>query len=199
MNPNAIAWTNVGVLVAATLGTLYFYVRSAGPAALERKIGAAAYARCTRDRFVSVLLMTLAGVNYVLYYFYPLPIPLARRFPWPWWVSALLAAAIALPAGYVWVRGMIDAGEETALVKKEHTLYGGIYNSMRHPQAVGELPYWWVFAFLLHSPFLALYSLLWIPAFVIMSWAEERDLLIRYGEAYADYRARVGWLFPRRT
>ena len=82
-------------------------------------------------------------------------------------------------------------------VKKEHELYGGIYKKMRHPQAVGELPYWWVFAFALHSPFLVLYSLVWIPLFIIMSWAEERDLVIRYGEAYEEYRRRVGWFGPK--
>ncbi|MBA7645814.1 hypothetical protein ES703_53573 [subsurface metagenome] len=37
------------------------------------------------------------------------------------------------------------------------------YILYRHPQAVGELPFWWVLAFLLHSPFLVLFSLVWIP------------------------------------
>ena len=43
-------------------------------------------------------------------------------------------------------------------------------------------------AFLLHSPFLVLFSAIWIPVFVLMCRAEERDLLIRYGSAYEEYR-----------
>ena len=71
-----IAWVNLVVLLLSTLGVLVFYTKSAGPAALEKKIGPAAYARCTRYRFIASLFMGLACVNYVLYFFYPLPIPL---------------------------------------------------------------------------------------------------------------------------
>ena len=193
-----IQWVNLAVLVLSTLLFLYFYVKSAGPAALEARIGPQAYVLCTRYRLVASVLMTVATVNYVIYFFYPLPIPLAQAFPWPWWISGLIALAIALPSGYLFYRGVKDAGEETMVVRKEHTLYGGIYEKIRHPQAMGELPFWWVVAFLLHSPFLALYSLVWIPIFVAICIAEERDLVIRYGKAYEEYRARTGFLLPRR-
>ncbi|RME46692.1 MAG: hypothetical protein D6791_07630 [Chloroflexi bacterium] len=193
-----IAWTNFAVLIVSAVLCLYFYVKSAGPAALEQKIGPAAYPKCTRYRMLASIFMTIAGINYVVYYFYPLPIPLPRTFPWPWWVSALIAVVIAVPAGYLWVRGMKDAGEETMFVKKEHGLYGGIYEKIRHPQAVGELPYWWVIAFLLHSPFLVLFSFIWVPIFAIMCWAEEQDLVLRYGEAYEAYRQRTGAFIPKR-
>ena len=42
--------------------------------------------------------------------------------------------------------------------KREHTMYEGIYTRIRHPQAVGEFPLWWVLAFLAHSPFLVLFT-----------------------------------------
>lgn len=193
-----IAWINAAVLLVSALLTLHFYVRSAGPAALEEKIGAVAYARCTRDRFIASIFMSLAAIGYAVYFFYPLPISLPRAFPWSWWISVVVAASIAAPSGYLFWRGIRDAGEETMLVKKEHTLYGGIYERIRHPQALGELPFWWVFAFLLHSPFLVLFSVVWIPIFVLMCRAEERDLLIRYGSAYQEYRKRTGLLIPRR-
>lgn len=192
-----IAWINFAVLVVSTLLTLVFYVKSAGPAALEAKIGPSAYQRCTRYRLIASVFMTVASINYVVYFFFPLPLPLAATLPWPWWVSALIAAAIAVPSGYVFYRGLKDAGEETIIVKKEHTMYGGIYEKIRHPQALGELPFWWVIAFLLHSPFLVLYSLVWIPIFVLMCLAEERDLLVRYGEAYEEYMQHTGRFFPR--
>ena len=191
------AWINFTVLIISTSLCLVFYVKSAGPAALEKKIGAIAYKKCTQYRMVSAIFMTVACVNYVLYVFYPLPISLPRTFPWGWWVSALIAVLIAIPSGYLWFRGIKDAGEETMAPKKEHTLYGGIYEKMRHPQAAGELVFWWVISFLLHSPFLALFSFIWIPIFYAMCLAEEKDLALRYGEAYEAYQNRTGFLLPR--
>lgn len=192
-----IAWINFTLLVVSSLLTVYFYIKSTGPAALERKMGPRAYAVCTRYRILSGILMTVVGINYVVYAFYPIPLPLPRTFPWPYWISALIAIIIAIPSGIIFARGMIDAGKETMLVKKEHTLYGGIYRKIRHPQAAGEVWYWWVFAFLCHSPFLAIYSLIWLPFFHWMSRAEERDLLIRYGDAYKEYMARTGMYLPK--
>jgi protein-S-isoprenylcysteine O-methyltransferase Ste14 len=194
-----VEWINFTVLVLSTLLTLYFYIKSVQPAALARKIGEEAYKRCTVYRVLAGVFMTVAMINYVVYVFFPIPISLVRTFPWSRWVSIFIAILIALPSGYIWFRGMKDAGEETMIVKKEHTLYGGIYEKIRHPQAVGELPFWFVIAFLLHSPFLALYSFLWVPIFWIMSMAEEKDLLIRYGKAYEEYKGRVGAFFPKRS
>ena len=193
-----IAWINLAVLVVSAMLFLTFYVRSAGPAALEKRIGERAYATCTRYRIIASAFEAVAVVCYVVYFFYPLPVPLPRVFPWPWWISALIALLIAVPSGYLMWRGLKDAGEESLFVKKEHTMYGGIYKRIRHPQAAGELPFWWVFAFLLHSPFLAVFSFIWVPIFVIICWAEERDLLVRYGEEYEAYRARTGAVWPKR-
>ncbi len=193
-----IAQINFLLLVLSTALTVYFYLKSAGPAALEQKIGERAYAVCTRYRVLSGIFMTVAGINYVVYAFYPLSLPLPEHFPWPYWVSAAIAIVIAIPSGYLWLRGSLDAGEETMHPKKEHTMYGGIYQKIRHPQAAGEVWYWWVLAFLCNSPFLALYSLIWLPLFHWMSRAEERDLLIRYGDAYREYMSRTGMYFPRR-
>ena len=193
-----IAWINFIVLLLATVLTVIYYVKSAGPAALEQKIGAEAYTKCTRYRALSGIFMTLAGVNYVVYAFYPIPLPLPRTFAWPYWVSALIAVIIAIPSRILWFWGMKDAGEETMLVKKEHTLYSGIYQKIRHPQAAGEVWYWWVFAFLCNSPFLVIYSAIWLPLFHWMSIAEERDLLIRYGDRYEAYMKNTGMYFPKR-
>ena len=53
-------------------------------------------------------------------------------------------------------------------------------------------------AFLLHSPFLVIYSLVYFPIFLIMCWAEEHDLFLRYGDAYARYWLKTGAFFPKR-
>jgi len=109
-----------------------------------------------------------------------------------------MAIVIAIPGAYLWFKGMKDAGEETIVVKREHQLYGGIYEKMRHPQAFGEVMFWWVLSLLLNSPFLALFSFIWIPIFYMMCLAEEKDLVIRYGKEYVEYREKTGFMFPRR-
>lgn len=77
-------------------------------------------------------------------------------------------------------------------------MYGGIYAKIRHPQAVGEVFAWLWIAFLLHSPFLTLFSLVYFPIFILFCYAEERDLLLRYGDAYAEYCKRTGAFIPKR-
>ena len=167
------------------------------PARLSRKIGPAAYRTCTRYRLAAWVFETLAMTCYVAYSFLPPPIPLPPAFPWARWVSVLIAAGIGLPCGYLLYRGARDAGKESLIVNQEHTLYGGIYETIRHPQTAGEVPLRWALAFFLHSPFLAIYSVVWIPIFIVVCWAEERDLVIRYGQTYEEYRRRTPALIPR--
>jgi protein-S-isoprenylcysteine O-methyltransferase Ste14 len=192
------AWINFAILLISSLLFLYFYHLSVSPAAMEMIIGPKAYKVCFRLRAIAIVFEVITIINYIVYYFYPLPVPFPNVFPWLYWVSFMIAVIILIPSGTIMVLGMKDAGEELARPKKEHTMYGGIYKKIRHPQAAGEVFLWWVIAFLLHSPFLALFSFVYIPIFLMMCWAEEHDLLIRYGDAYADYVRRTGAFFPKR-
>lgn len=193
-----IPWINFTILIVSSCLFSVFYVKSVGPAALEKSIGPSAYQRCANYRLISSTFMFVAAANYVLYYWFPLPLPLPRTFPWPWWASPAITALIAIPSTYLMLRGVKDAGKETMTPKPEHTLYGGIYKRIRHPQAVGELPIWWALAFLVNSPFLALFSFIYVPVWYYFCLAEERDLLIRYGTAYEDYRGTTGFWLPKK-
>ncbi len=190
-------WLNFGILIASSFLFTLFYVKSVSPATLERRIGPSAYQRCATYRVISSVFMLIVAVNYILYHWFPLPLPLPRTFPWPWWVSAVIAVLIAVPSQYLMIRGVKDAGEETMKPKREHTMYGGIYTRIRHPQAVGEFPLWWVLAFFMHSPFLVLFSFSYAPVWYYMCVAEERDLLIRYGAAYEEYCNKTGFWLPK--
>jgi protein-S-isoprenylcysteine O-methyltransferase Ste14 len=192
-----IPWLNFGILIVSSFLFTFFYVKSVSPAALEKRIGPSAYHRCTVYRVISSVFMIVVAANYILYHWFPLPLPLPQTFPWPWWVSVGIAALISVPSLYLMIRGIRDAGEETMKPKPEHTMYGGIYTRIRHPQALGELPLWWVFAFLARSPFLVIFSFFYVPVWYYMCVAEERDLLIRYGTAYEEYRAKTGFWLPK--
>jgi protein-S-isoprenylcysteine O-methyltransferase Ste14 len=181
----------------AAILSFYFYVKSVGPAALEKRIGQAAYRRCGQYREASTIAMMITVINYVVYYFYPLATPLPRFFPWDYSVTAAVATIILIPSLYVEYRGVRAAGREALFPSKEHTLYGGIYNTIRHPQALGEVWLGLVIALYLNSPFLALFSLIYFPAFYYFCIAEEKDLVIRYGQPYIEYRNRTGMFIPK--
>jgi protein-S-isoprenylcysteine O-methyltransferase Ste14 len=128
-----IAWTNFAVLIISAVLFTYFYVRSVGPAALEKKLGEVAYAECKRYRIIASAFEVVVVANYIVYSFYPLPVPLPDTFTWNWWVSITIAVVILVPSVYLMGRGLKDAGEESLAPKKEHKLCGGIYTKMRHP------------------------------------------------------------------
>ena len=194
-----IAWINFAVLVFASLLFLDYYVLSVSPAMREKIDGPGAYARCARDRVIASIFLTITIINYVIYFFYPLETPLPDKFPWPWWISAILAFVVGIPTITLMMIGVRDAGEETMRPKKEHTMYGGIYAKIRHPQAVGEVFGWLAIALLLNSPFLTVFSLIYFPIYLLLCIAEEQDLLCRYGDAYAEYCRRTGAFVPKRS
>jgi protein-S-isoprenylcysteine O-methyltransferase Ste14 len=175
-----------------------FYIKSVSPAALEQQIGEIAYEKSARNRKIATAAYYLMFVNYVIYYFYPLSSPLPDFFPWDYWITAVIATGLLVPSMAFMYIGARDAGEETLIPKKEHTLYGGIYEKIRHPQAVGEVWLGLLIALYLNSPLLAAISLVFFPTFYYFCLVEERDLVIRYGQDYIDYRERTGMFIPKR-
>jgi protein-S-isoprenylcysteine O-methyltransferase Ste14 len=191
------AWINFGLLVFLSLATVTLYCLSVRPEAWSRRIGPRAYPLSGRLRTASMVTMFLALGCFVLYIFLPLPmIPLPRSLPWNYWISVALGVLLAFPAGYFLVRGVNDAGEEAAVPDRGTTLFKGVYTQVRHPQA-WEAMAWPVLALLLNSPFLLLYSLFWLVLEYLMVMAEEPDLLLRFGEAYEQYRKSTPAFFPK--
>ena len=175
-----------------------FYIMSISPAALEQQIGAISYEKSARYRKIATVAYYLMFLNYVIYYFYPLSTPLPDFFPWEYWMTAVVATGIFLPSICLMYIGARDAGEETLTPKREHTLYGGIYEKIRHPQALGEVWLGLVIGLYLNSPLLAVLSLVFFPTFYYFCIIEERDLVIRYGQDYIDYREKTGMFIPKR-
>ena len=193
-----LAWINLIVLIISTVMMAFFYIKSIGPAALEQKIGLTAYARSAYYRITASAFELIVIVNYILYFFLPLPISFPQFFMWDYWISLVISIIILIPSLYIMLIGLKDAGREALYPDKEHTLYEGIYNKIRHPQALGEAFIWWSVSLVLNSPFLFLYSIVWFPLFYWLCKAEEKDLIIRYGEPYNNYRQQTGMFIPKR-
>ncbi len=193
-----IAWVNFITLIIGGGLMTGLYLLSARPAALERKVGAKAYKLCGTYRLLTTIFMFTITANYILYHWFPLPIdPFPQTFQWPYWVSIVIAVIIAIPSLYLEVRSTMDAKSEALLPDKSHTLYRGIYEKIRHPMALGEAPLWWVIAFIINSPFLVVFSFIWIPVWYWWCIAEEKDLVLRYGDAYIAYREKTGMFWPK--
>ena len=191
-------WINLILLILSTGLMAFFYIKSVYPATLAQKIGLKAYARCAYYRIIASIFELIVIINYLFYFFLPLPIFIPQFFIWDYWISIFIAFVILIPSLYLLLKGVKDAGRESLFPDKEHALYSGIYEKIRHPQAFGEAFIWWSVALILNSPFLFLYSIVWFPLFYWFCKAEEKDLLIRYGEQYFDYKERTGMFFPKR-
>jgi protein-S-isoprenylcysteine O-methyltransferase Ste14 len=176
----------------------FFYIKSVGPAALEQKIGLSAYIRSAYYRIIASVFEVIVIFNYIIYFLLPIPTLTPRFFIWDYWISVIISIFIFIPSVYIMLIGLKDAGREALIPDKEHTLYNGIYLKIRHPQAFGEAFLWWSVALILNSPFLFLYSIVWFPLFYWFCKAEEKDLLIRYGEPYNEYKQRTGMFIPKR-
>ncbi len=194
-----IEWLNLLLLSASTIAALYYYLKSVQPAKLEQEIGEIAYEKCERYRIYASIPFGIFFISYVIYVFYPLPLPIPNELPWDYSISVILAIIIAIPSFALMGIGVRAAGEETLRPKKEHEMYGGIYNRIRHPQSLGEVWVAHIFALVLNQTFLFLVAFIWIPVFYYMAVVEERDLILRYGEPYTEYRERVGMFFPKRS
>ncbi|MHA2008493.1 MAG: methyltransferase family protein [Promethearchaeota archaeon] len=190
-------WINLIILILSTALMSFFYIKSVYPATLSQKIGVIAYARCAYYRILASIFELIIILNYLIYIFLPIPTFFPQFFIWDYWVSIIIALIILLPSLYILLKGVKNAGREVLFPDKDHTLYTGIYNKIRHPQALGESFLWLSIALILNSPFLFLYSFVWFPLFYGFSKAEEKDLIIRYGESYIEYKKRTGMFFPK--
>ena len=193
-----IEWINFVILIISTVLMTFFYIKSVRPAQLEKKIGEIAYRKCGIYRIIASFFELIVIVNYILYFFFPLKILLPQFFIWDYWISVILSIIILVPCLYIMLIGVRDAGREALFPDKEHTLYKGIYEKIRHPQALGEVFIWWAVALILNSPFLFLYSIVWFPIFYWFCKAEEKDLIIRYAKSYINYKNRTGMFFPKK-
>jgi len=210
-----IEWINFILMLVFPVLCAYYYAQSVSIIQLERaffhtrlfalfkfddgrrKIGPDAYKRGEQYSFMSLFFFVMICITYLTYYFYPLQVPLPQTFPINGWILAPIAALFIIPLGYVYYMAAKDAGEGTIRPKKESELYGGIYTKIRHPQAGALLPIGWILGFILNSPFLVLLSFIWVPAFYLMCLAEEKDLILRYGDTYREYMKKTGFFFPK--
>jgi protein-S-isoprenylcysteine O-methyltransferase Ste14 len=192
-----IAWINFFVLNLVTIFCWWFYIRSVQPYTRAKKNGETAWKTAKRDRMISAIFMTILTVNMILWLWYPIP-ELAWLVHPNWLISIIIGITLACIFTPIWFKGIKDAGRETMEPSPSTELYGGIYNYIRHPQAVGEMPWFVIIPLFLNSLFLVIWA---ITMILIVSpliiYYEEKDLIERFGDKYREYQQRTGAIFPK--
>lgn len=192
-----IAWINFTILNIATIFCWFFYILSVLPATRAEKIGEKAWKQSARFRLISGFLTFVMTINIILWVFFPIP-----EFVWIVHPNPLVGIAIGIILAVIftpiWIKGMKDAGRETMQPSKSTELYRGIYRHIRHPQALGEMPWFVIIPLWINSLFLVLWTLLMI---IIVSpliiHYEEKDLEKRFGAPYREYKKNTGALIPK--
>lgn len=87
---------------------------------------------------------------------------------------------------------------DTVATRKEHTLVtGGPYRYVRHPFYVALLIVVVGLSLLAGNWLLLMFGIATFVLLLIRAPIEERELEARFGEAYRNYRARTGAVFPK--
>jgi protein-S-isoprenylcysteine O-methyltransferase Ste14 len=193
-----IAWSNFLLINVFTILAWYFYIKSVMPAHREEKVGKKAWRDCKRFRGFSAVLLFILVIQMILWVWFPIPGLTMIVHPNPL-IPILLGVVIAIPLTAILMQGIRNAGKETMSPSLDTELFGGIYKYIRHPQMVGELPWFIIIALFLNSFFLVLYSVLvLLISFPIIIYFEEKDLVKRFGDRYVEYRKRTGCVFPKK-
>lgn len=176
-----------------------FYTWSVSPARLEKKIGKKSYKICALLRKISFAGMGLCIVSEILYFFFPFYMGIPERIinGTTGWIISVIIGLLLVVFATVIINKVSKVAKDSFVPKKENEMFGGIYEKIRHPQAIADVAYWFAFAFLLNSLFLLLIAILWIPLNFIIVLFEEKDLKIRFGSAYIEYMKSTGCFIPR--
>ncbi|MFX1582511.1 MAG: methyltransferase family protein [Promethearchaeota archaeon] len=192
-----ISWMNFLILNLVTVLCWWLYIRSVQPYTRAQRFGESAWKTAKRDRALSGILMSILTVNMILWLWFPIP-ELAWVVHPNWLISILIGIILAIIFTPIWIKGIKDAGRETMEPSPSTELYGGIYNHIRHPQAVGEMPWFVIIPLFLNSLFLVIWATVMIlivsPAII---YYEEKDLITRFGDKYREYQQRTGAIFPK--
>ena len=156
-----------------------------------------AWKQCYYFRIIAMIFETLLTVNAILWYWFPIEGWNSQIFQ-RLWRSQLTGGLIIVLGGIIMLKGMKDAGSESAKPSQETEMYGGIYNYIRHPQSLGEFPIFPALGLMVNSMILFIiltaYIIIYLP---IMIHYEEQDLLKRFGDPYLEYKEGTGALFPK--
>lgn len=191
------SWVNILSLISSLLLFSILYTLSTMPVTLNSKTGEGAWGKCHTYRIIASLFEMIAVVNMLLWVLLPIA-SLNWKISLNPWISRAVAIVLFVPCMIILLKGIRDAGKETITPSKETEMYGGIYEYIRHPQALGEMPLFILLGFAVNSLFLVILASIYVVIYTpIMKNYEEKDLVKRFGEDYILYQKTTGAFFPK--
>ena len=191
-----IAWLNLISLHVSGFLFAYLTTLSVMPVTREEQRGEKAWEECAKLRSISFLFAGIMVLNTILWIWFPVSELTWVLSPDPLF-GIILGVIIAVPCLAILRVAMRDAGKEMHAPQKGIQLHGGIYRKIRHPGAVGEMPLYVVVALFVNSLFLTFWMIIYILIFTpIHIYYEEKDLLKRFGDVYAEYQRTTPAVFP---
>ena len=186
-------------IIVSMIWYTVFYILSVRPAQLEKKIGESSYKRCAILRKISFIGIGLCMISEVLYFFFPLEMGFKLRIidSLAGWIICISIGIILGVLATLIIKEVSKVALDSFVPKKENEMFRGIYERIRHPQAIADVIYWFTFAFVFNSSFLLIIAIIWIPLNYLIVLFEEQDLKVRYGLSYLDYMKRTGRFIPK--
>jgi protein-S-isoprenylcysteine O-methyltransferase Ste14 len=192
----SVAWLNLISLHVSAFLFAYLTTLSVMPVTREEKRGEKAWEECARLRSISFVFAGVMILNAILWIWFPVPEIAWVLSPDPLF-GVIISLIIGVPCFIILTIAMRDAGKEMHAPQKGIQLHGGIYKRIRHPGAVGEMPLYVVIALFVNSLFLTVWMIVFVFVFTpIHIYYEEKDLLKRFGDIYAEYRRTTPAVLP---
>jgi protein-S-isoprenylcysteine O-methyltransferase Ste14 len=110
----------------------------------------------------------------------------------------LVCLGFLIPGAWFGVNGVRETTLKVAETHRtERIVTQGVYSIVRHPQYLGGLLAHMGVSFLVSAAYSLLSSPLMILLILLISWKEEKELIIEFHEEYDDYKKNVPMLLPR--
>jgi protein-S-isoprenylcysteine O-methyltransferase Ste14 len=176
-----------------------FYILSVSPAQFTRKNGGSAYKMCAILRKAAFAGMFLCMAAEILFFFFPLKMGIPERIIGDTigWIISISCGILEAILATLLIRKVSTVATESFVPDQKNQMFGGIYDKIRHPQAIADVGYWFALAFLFNSLFLLLVAIIWVPINIAIALFEEKDLKVRFGAKYIEYMERTPRFVPR--
>ena len=172
-------------------------ILSTQPISLSERWGEKAWKRCFWLRQICFISILIVIINAVVWLWFPIP-----GLIWPISTNPVIpmiwGIIIAIPFSIIMLKALKDGGKEHGAPYKDTKMHGGIYQHIRHPGALGEMPLYVALGIFLNSWFLATWMTIFILIYTPLAiHYEEKDLIKRFRQDYIEYKKRTPALFPK--
>ncbi len=192
-------WAPDGQIIVITIGFLLMRMFFTNKENYIVRYGELAYRNAFGRFALPGLALIFASIAYIGY----IPGP---RIPISWWsaVTPVLGWYFTLVGAALWLRAVFTFGLDNLTMLYVYFPDNGrrvdssIYGALRHPVYAGALRLGLGLAFLNGNIFAIIFGLLLLP-FALTAWVrlvEEKELLERFGDGYAEYRKATPSFWP---